>query len=184
MAGGLRYETGHDMPPGMAEKAAVKIARDLEAAGVTTPQSACVADSSPDEGSLLGERIATPAQKIKTHFAKIIVGGTAEKPYYNILFFDPADGEYHVGYGSYCLDYVFQWLSEVFEIIVAPEVAMLPVTKAELAHLINDTISYIWKLEGKGIAKPEYGYDSRKALLKKLKQFEKQNFPELDTCSG
>lgn len=32
MAGGLRYETGWDMPPGMAEKAAVKIARDMEAA--------------------------------------------------------------------------------------------------------------------------------------------------------
>ena len=64
------------------------------------------------------------------------------------------------------------------------KVALLPVTKAELSHLINDTISYIWKLEGRGIAKPEYGYDSRKALLEKLKEFEKLYFPELDTCSG
>ena len=46
MAGGLRYETGRDMPPGMIEKAAVKIARDMEQ-GVTTPQSACAADSHP-----------------------------------------------------------------------------------------------------------------------------------------
>lgn len=32
MANGLRYETGRDMPPGMAEKVAVQIARQLEAA--------------------------------------------------------------------------------------------------------------------------------------------------------
>ena len=32
MAGGLRYETGRDMPPGMAEKVAVQIARQMEAA--------------------------------------------------------------------------------------------------------------------------------------------------------
>ena len=55
--------------------------------------------------------------KIKTHFAKIIVDGTAEKPYYNILYFDPTDRIYHVGFGSYFLEYVFKWLSEEFEIV-------------------------------------------------------------------
>lgn len=55
--------------------------------------------------------------KIKTHFAKIIVTGSAEKPYYEILYFDPADKIYHIGYSSYCLEYVFKWLSEWFEII-------------------------------------------------------------------
>ena len=54
--------------------------------------------------------------KIKTHFARIIVGGTAEKPCYSIMWFDPADREYNVGFGSYDLGYVFQWLSEEFEI--------------------------------------------------------------------
>lgn len=54
--------------------------------------------------------------KIKTPFAKIIVGGTPEKPYYNILYFDPADGECHIGFGSYCLDNVFHWLAEEFEV--------------------------------------------------------------------
>ena len=57
------------------------------------------------------------APKIKTHFAQIIVCGTAEKPYYNILYFDPTDRIYHVGFGSYSLGYVFKWLSEEFEII-------------------------------------------------------------------
>lgn len=54
--------------------------------------------------------------KIKTPFAKIIVGGTPEKPCYDILYFDPADGKCHIGFGSYRLDYVFQWLTEEFEV--------------------------------------------------------------------
>ncbi len=58
--------------------------------------------------------------KIKTHFAKIIVEGTAKHPYYGIMFFNPTDGEYHVGFGSYYIGNVFQWLSEEFEIVAAP----------------------------------------------------------------
>lgn len=54
--------------------------------------------------------------KIKTNFAKIFVCGSAEKPYYNILYFDPEDKKYHVGFGSFYLAYVFKWLSEEFEI--------------------------------------------------------------------
>ena len=54
--------------------------------------------------------------KIKTNFAKIFVSGLAEKPYYNILYFDPVDKNYHVGFGSFYLPYVFKWLSEEFEI--------------------------------------------------------------------
>lgn len=54
--------------------------------------------------------------KIKTQFARIVVGGTPEKPYYNIWYFDPADGECHIGFGSYHLDYVFQWIAEEFEV--------------------------------------------------------------------
>lgn len=54
--------------------------------------------------------------KIKTPFARIIVEGTPEKPYYNIWYFDPADGECHIGFGSYCLDNVFNWLAEEFEV--------------------------------------------------------------------
>lgn len=54
--------------------------------------------------------------KIKTPFARIVVGGTPEKPCYNIWYFDPADGECHIGFGSYRLDYVFRWLAEEFEV--------------------------------------------------------------------
>ena len=61
--------------------------------------------------------------KIKTHFAQIIVNGKAEKPYYEILYFDTEDRTYHIGFGSYCLDYVFEWLSNEFEIVEAEQEA-------------------------------------------------------------
>ena len=61
--------------------------------------------------------------KIKTHFAQIIVSGKAEKPYYEILYFDTEDRTYHIGFGSYCLDYVFEWLSNEFEIVEAEQEA-------------------------------------------------------------
>lgn len=60
----------------------------------------------------------------------------------------------------------------------------VPVTETELKHLINDTITYIWRLEDRGCDKPEFGYDSRKALLEKLKQFYKEHFPENGYCCG
>lgn len=58
-------------------------------------------------------------EKIKTSFAQIIVRKIKEKPYFEILYFDNQDKRFHVGFGSSCLEYVFQWLSEEFEIIEA-----------------------------------------------------------------
>lgn len=59
----------------------------------------------------------TEKKKIKTHFAKIFVSGDADKPYFNIMYFDPMDREYHIGFSSYCIENVFEWLSNEFEII-------------------------------------------------------------------
>ena len=69
--------------------------------------------------------------KIKTHFAKIIVDGTAKKPYYNILYFYPKDRTYHIGFGSFCLEYVFKWLSEEFEIVEATPVDAVEVVRCK-----------------------------------------------------
>ena len=89
---------------------------------------------------------ATSKNKIQTHFAKVIVDGSSEKPYYNIMYFDQTDRECHIGFGSYCLEYVFQWLSEEFEIIEAPTVdavtvvqveRMIDLTKEECESLID-----------------------------------------------
>lgn len=54
--------------------------------------------------------------KLRTHFAKIIVGGTTQRPYYEIMYYDPSDFTYHIGYGSYCLDYVVRWLADEFDV--------------------------------------------------------------------
>jgi hypothetical protein len=69
--------------------------------------------------------------KIKTNFAKIFVCGSAEKPYYNILYFDPVDKIWHVGYGSFYLSYVFKWLSEEFEIEDEPAADVAPVVRCK-----------------------------------------------------
>lgn len=54
---------------------------------------------------------------IRTPFAKIIVSGTPNRPYYEILYFDTEDRNWHIGWGSYFLEYVFKWLSKEFETI-------------------------------------------------------------------
>ena len=60
----------------------------------------------------------------------------------------------------------------------APGIDAIPVNAEELKHLMNDTIDYIWKLEERGCNKPEFGYESRKALLEKMKKFYNEHFPE------
>lgn len=59
--------------------------------------------------------------KIKTHYARIVVDGTAEKPYYSIEWYDHTKNEYFLGYSSYYIDYVFKWLEECFEIVETPK---------------------------------------------------------------
>jgi hypothetical protein len=74
--------------------------------------------------------VCTHKNKIKTSFAKIFVSGTPDRPYFNILYFDPVDQDYHVGFGSYCLEYVFKRLSDEFEIEDAPAADVAPVVHA------------------------------------------------------
>lgn len=73
----------------------------------------------------MGETLtnANPSEtdKIKTHYARIVVDGTAEKPYYSIEWYDQTKNEYVLGYSSYHIGYVFKWLEECFEIVEAPK---------------------------------------------------------------
>ena len=55
-------------------------------------------------------------KKHKVKSAEIVVRKIDEKPYYEIKYFDLSDNEYHIGYGSYKLEYVFEWLEQCFEI--------------------------------------------------------------------
>ena len=56
-------------------------------------------------------------EKIKVSSAEIVVHGTKEKPYFEIKYFDLSDNEMHIGYSSYKLDIVFDYLKEYFEIV-------------------------------------------------------------------
>lgn len=53
-------------------------------------------------------------EKIKTHFARIIVTGETEKPYYEIMYYDPRDKMCHIGYSSYDLGIVKGFLERYF----------------------------------------------------------------------
>jgi hypothetical protein len=53
-------------------------------------------------------------EKIKTCFAQIIVNNSEDKPYYSIMYWE--NGEMNIGFSSYKLDYVRQWLNEEFEV--------------------------------------------------------------------
>ena len=59
-------------------------------------------------------------KKIKVTSAEIVVQGTVERPYYEIKYYD-LDGKCHIGYSSYNLNYVFEWLEECFDIIDGEE---------------------------------------------------------------
>lgn len=76
--------------------------------------------------------------KIKTPFARIVVEGTPGKPYYNIWYFDPVDGECHIRFGSYCLGNVFNWLAEEFE-ITEPNTDVAPVAHGRWECVYDDS---------------------------------------------
>ena len=55
--------------------------------------------------------------KIKAIRPHIIVTGTVEKPYYEILYYDTSDNAWHIGYSSYNLANVLKWKEELFEVV-------------------------------------------------------------------
>ena len=79
--------------------------------------------------------------KIKTNHARIVVDGTAEKPYYSIEWYDHTKNEYFLGYSSYYIGYVFKWLDECFEIVEDIK------TNADRIRAMNDEelAEILWK---------------------------------------
>lgn len=55
--------------------------------------------------------------KLKVTEARIITGGTKTKPYYKIKYLEVGNEKYSIGFGSYILENVQQWLEENFEIV-------------------------------------------------------------------
>ena len=55
--------------------------------------------------------------KIKAINPQIVVNGNVDKPYYSIEYYDTSDNNWHIGYGSYELKNVIEWLKTDFDII-------------------------------------------------------------------
>ena len=63
------------------------------------------------------EALRQKIDKIKVSSAEIVVHGTKESPYYEIKYFDLSDNKTHIGYSSYNLDVVFDYLEKYFEVV-------------------------------------------------------------------
>ena len=59
------------------------------------------------------EKLIEPLEeKIKVTSLEIIVTGTKDKPYFQIKYKEVGKEHYNIGYGSYDLNYVFDWKKE------------------------------------------------------------------------
>ena len=58
-----------------------------------------------------------PDTKSKVDKAIIVVSGTKEEPYFEILYHLLGDNDDRIGFGSYCLSNVFNWREQYLEIV-------------------------------------------------------------------
>ena len=58
-----------------------------------------------------------PDTKSKVDKAIIVVSGTKEEPYFEILYHLLGDKDDRIGFGSYCLSNVFNWREQYLEIV-------------------------------------------------------------------
>lgn len=56
-------------------------------------------------------------EKIKASSADIIVEKIDGRPYYSIKYFDLSENQGYIGFGSYNLEFVFEWKEKYFEIV-------------------------------------------------------------------
>lgn len=57
-------------------------------------------------------------EKIKVTKLKIIVTGTKDKPYFELMYKEVGKEDYNIGYSSYNLNNVFDWKEKCFELVV------------------------------------------------------------------
>lgn len=64
--------------------------------------------------------LSTPevkTEKIKVTKLRIIVSGTKEKPYYELMYKEVGKDDFNIGYSSYDLNNVFDWKEQCFELV-------------------------------------------------------------------
>ena len=68
--------------------------------------------------------LSTPevkTEKIKVTKLQIIVSGTKEKPYYELMYKEVGKDDFNIGYSSYDLNNVFDWKENCFELVVTED---------------------------------------------------------------
>lgn len=68
--------------------------------------------------------LSTPevkTEKIKVTKLRIIVSGTKEKPYYELMYKEVGKDDFNIGYSSYDLNNVFDWKENCFELVVTED---------------------------------------------------------------
>lgn len=58
-------------------------------------------------------------EKVKVDKVEIVVHGTKERPYFEILYHEVGKGVENVGFSSYNLSNVFDWKEQCFEVVKA-----------------------------------------------------------------
>ena len=61
---------------------------------------------------------ALNTEKIKVTKLRIIVTGTKEKPYFELMYKEVGKEDFNIGYSSYDLNNVFDWKEKCFELVV------------------------------------------------------------------
>lgn len=88
-------------------------------------------------------------EKVKVMFPEIVVHGTKDKPFYEIKYYEVADKEWHLGYGSYNLEYVMQWKEELLEVVEGNIISgafekIIKRLKANRAYHLKERARYYW----------------------------------------
>ena len=63
------------------------------------------------------DKIMEKHNKTKVTEAEIIVHGTVDKPYFEIMYHEVGKSYNSIGFGSYILENVFKWKDEYLEIV-------------------------------------------------------------------
>ena len=62
---------------------------------------------------------APKTEKIKVTKLRIIVSGTKDKPYFELMYKEVGKEDFNIGYSSYDLNNVFDWKEKCFELVVS-----------------------------------------------------------------
>ena len=97
------------------------------------------------------------SNKVKAKDPHIVVSGNIDKPYYSIRYYDLSDNTWHIGFSSYELKFVAEWLNTEFEIV---ESDIEPVRRGKWKRKENTKVYwYACSSCGEDVPKNEYGDD-------------------------